>query len=393
RTGTLNMNRPGDALETEISAMDFCFGIKSAGPGYESNYIVNQLGINGWDFAYGISPLLQYASQQGWIEKVDGFEIPKPDYEIINGKCERVPNRLLATLMRMLAYREGELGDAMAEGGVIMAQRLFGDKASEILSKAYPGAPAHPVGFTGHWDCHWAHGAVGWPHWLVSGLIWATANRDPGNDTLHHFTDNIAFYPGAEMVNGETLTWDKIKAVSKRLYGMEGSMDYQVTYDPPEAKARPAAYHRWRGALLASLLLCDWQMPRVFTIRETADGIQTYPQAESEMFSAVTGIKTSEKELDKTGERIVNLERALDVRSGRIREWDEAVIPYFEWPSMDAEGEGKYMFDAEKFKAQLTALYEYSGWDKTTGWPTRAKLEELGLKDVADELASIGKLP
>jgi hypothetical protein len=33
------------------------------------------------------------------------------------------------------------------------------------------------------------------------------------------------------------------------------------------------------------------------------------------------------------------------------------------------------------------------GWDVNTGWPTRAKLEELGLKDIADELASIGKLP
>jgi aldehyde:ferredoxin oxidoreductase len=33
------------------------------------------------------------------------------------------------------------------------------------------------------------------------------------------------------------------------------------------------------------------------------------------------------------------------------------------------------------------------GWDKTTGWPTRAKLEELGLEDVADELEKLGKLP
>ncbi len=391
--GTFYMNLPGKALETEITGLDFCFGVPASdGPPIEGAYLCNQLGINIADFSYGIVALLQYARQQGLIEEIDGLEIPKPDYEIINGKYEKFPSKLLATVLRRLAYREGELGDAMAEGGVIMAQRLFGDGASEILSKIYPGAPAHPVGHLGHWDCHWLHGAVGWPHWLVSGLIWATANRDPGNDTLHSFTDNIAFYPGTEMVNGEKLTWDKVKAVSKRLYGMEGSMDYQVTYDPPEAKARPAAYHRWRGALLSSLLLCDWQMPRVFSIREM-EGPQTYPQAESEMFSAVTGIKTSEKELDKAGERIVNLERALDVRYGRTRDWDEAIIPYYKWPSLDAEGEGKYMFDADKFKKQLTAFYEYSGWDKVTGWPTRAKLEELGLKDVANELASIGKLP
>jgi len=34
----------------------------------------------------------------------------------------------------------------------------------------------------------------------------------------------------------------------------------------------------------------------------------------------------------------------------------------------------------------LDEYYEESGFDKKTGWPTRSKLEELGLKDVADEL-------
>jgi len=38
-------------------------------------------------------------------------------------------------------------------------------------------------------------------------------------------------------------------------------------------------------------------------------------------------------------------------------------------------------------------FYGLLGWDKTTGWPTRATLEELDLKDIADELANIGKLP
>lgn len=33
------------------------------------------------------------------------------------------------------------------------------------------------------------------------------------------------------------------------------------------------------------------------------------------------------------------------------------------------------------------------GWDPATGWLRREKLEELGLKDVADELAKIGRLP
>jgi len=34
----------------------------------------------------------------------------------------------------------------------------------------------------------------------------------------------------------------------------------------------------------------------------------------------------------------------------------------------------------------LDEYYEVRGWDKKSGAPSRAKLEELGLKYVADEL-------
>ena len=38
------------------------------------------------------------------------------------------------------------------------------------------------------------------------------------------------------------------------------------------------------------------------------------------------------------------------------------------------------------FDAMLDEYYTESGFDKKTGWPTRTKLKELGLQDVADEL-------
>jgi aldehyde:ferredoxin oxidoreductase len=34
----------------------------------------------------------------------------------------------------------------------------------------------------------------------------------------------------------------------------------------------------------------------------------------------------------------------------------------------------------------LDEYYAESGFDKKTGWPSRAKLRELGLQDAADEL-------
>jgi aldehyde:ferredoxin oxidoreductase len=38
----------------------------------------------------------------------------------------------------------------------------------------------------------------------------------------------------------------------------------------------------------------------------------------------------------------------------------------------------------------LDDYYKESGFDKKTGWPTRAKLKELNLQDVADELYKRG---
>jgi len=47
--------------------------------------------------------------------------------------------------------------------------------------------------------------------------------------------------------------------------------------------------------------------------------------------------------------------------------------------------------DAHK-REMLDSYYELRGWDRKTGIPTRAKLEAMGLKFVADELGRLRKL-
>jgi aldehyde:ferredoxin oxidoreductase len=105
----------------------------------------------------------------------------------------------------------------------------------------------------------------------------------------------------------------------------------------------------------------------------------------------VTGIDTSEQELDKAGKRLRNLYRAIQVRNqnrNREMEWNE-VVPFFQRP----DGTTGTAIDEAKFAIVVDGFYELLGWDKATGRPTRATLEDLGLKDVADELESIGRLP
>ena len=109
----------------------------------------------------------------------------------------------------------------------------------------------------------------------------------------------------------------------------------------------------------------------------------------AKLFSACTGIEVSEEELQKAGERIFNLLRAIDIRNyGRDRREDERTVDYFMYPGKD-DG---VMLDKEKFLKILDKYYELRGWSRANGWPTRAKLEELDLKEVADELEKIGKL-
>ena len=40
----------------------------------------------------------------------------------------------------------------------------------------------------------------------------------------------------------------------------------------------------------------------------------------------------------------------------------------------------------------LREYYQYRRWDYETGLPYRETLEELGLKDVADELEAMGRI-
>ena len=48
--------------------------------------------------------------------------------------------------------------------------------------------------------------------------------------------------------------------------------------------------------------------------------------------------------------------------------------------------------DRAEFEHAKTEYYGLRGWDPATGYPTREKLEELDLADVADDLAARGLL-
>ncbi|MBA7715671.1 putative oxidoreductase YdhV [subsurface metagenome] len=112
------------------------------------------------------------------------------------------------------------------------------------------------------------------------------------------------------------------------------------------------------------------------------------------MFSAMTGIEKSEPDFLKDGERISNLARAIMIREMGTRDMhkDHDFLPdhYF----LGTRGpwkKGSPPLDRGKFESLKGVYYKLRGWDEN-GLPTRSKLEELDLKDVADGLEQRGLL-
>src|SRR5215831_143422 len=95
------------------------------------------------------------------------------------------------------------------------------------------------------------------------------------------------------------------------------------------------------------------------------------------MLRAVTGFDVTAEELERAGERIVNLERLFNVREG-VRRRDD-VLPWraMHEPIPDGPSAGMYC-PPEELDAMLDRYYAVRGWD-ADGVPTAERLRDLHL--------------
>ncbi|MEM2908210.1 MAG: aldehyde ferredoxin oxidoreductase family protein [Candidatus Hadarchaeales archaeon] len=103
-----------------------------------------------------------------------------------------------------------------------------------------------------------------------------------------------------------------------------------------------------------------------------------------DFFKAVHGYNFKNRELLKLGERVYNLEKAFNVREGFNREHDTLPPRMMNEPIREGGSRGS-VITREELDRMLDDYYDARGWDKN-GIPTRAKLEELGLEDIAEDL-------
>jgi aldehyde:ferredoxin oxidoreductase len=106
----------------------------------------------------------------------------------------------------------------------------------------------------------------------------------------------------------------------------------------------------------------------------------------AEAVSAVTGWDFTAEEALMVGMRLVNLERAVNVRLGLKPKDDYEVSPRIIEAPPGGVAKGKAM--APYVKDMIAEVYGLMDWDKTTGMPSRDTLKKLHLEYVLDNINS-----
>jgi aldehyde:ferredoxin oxidoreductase len=87
----------------------------------------------------------------------------------------------------------------------------------------------------------------------------------------------------------------------------------------------------------------------------------------------------------EAGDRIVNLERAINVRFGVRRKDDTLPRRFIEEPLTSGAAKGQ-TFPEDRLNKMIDHYYRIRGWDAKTGLQKKTKLVNSGLEDVAKDL-------
>ena len=290
----------------------------------------------------------------------------------------------IETLVRKIGLREG-IGDTLALGTLRAADAL-GDAAREQLTDY--------ITRSGHFAL------IENPRMYIStGLLYATEPRQPMGQLNEMGSLNL-WLMWVYKQEGAFVTSDVFRAIGRRLQGSEEAVDF-TSYG---GKALAAKMVQDREYAKDCLVLCGYLFPVMFS-PNTPDHVGD-PTLESRLLSAVTGRDVDEEGLNRIGERVFNLQRAILVREGHRGRESDTISDYnftkplkfdLHNPELLSPGAGDgvvskrgAVLDRDRFEGLKEEYYGLRGWDPATGLQTVAGLEDLGLGDVARDLEREG---
>ena len=231
----------------------------------------------------------------------------------------------IVKLVEMIGERKG-LGDILAEGTRLASQKIGKDSAKFAVQNRGCEIAGHS-----------ARGNKGF------ALGYATGTRGGS----HH--DGRA-------------SLERLGTVDRRT--IEGKAEYQARIN-----------HLM--AFTDSLIACH-MLEGIFSPYDVDDLAVGY-------LNAATGMGFSLEEGQLAAERIWNLERAFNVREGQRRKDDWLPERFVTEEVPDGPSEGM-MIHPDELNRMLDEYYEFRGWDKETGIPTKDRLKKLGLDSIANDI-------
>ncbi len=290
-------------------------------------------------------------------------------------------------LTRKIAFREG-FGDLLA-GGTIKAARSIGGRAEELISYSVLTRANELRDYDPRLILH-------------NALLYATEPRRPIQQLHEASITLIRWFGWRNGEEGAFLSSEALRKVAETFWGSAAAADYS-TYEG-KALASKKIQDRWHA--LESLVLCDLYWP-VICSGNTANH-QGDSSMESQVLSAITGKDIDGAGLNKIGERIFNLRRAIMMRQGWGGRSGDRLLDYLhdeplqyvrfnrECTVLGRDGEVASrkgaVVDRAEFEKMKDEYYTLRDWDVASGLQTRDGLEKLGLKDIADDLENRGLL-
>ncbi len=246
----------------------------------------------------------------------------------------------MVKLTEKIAKREG-FGDLLAEGSERAAKKIGRGTESYLITFKGQEAAAHMPRVKRSLAVIYATNPFGADH--------QSHEHDPAiEDDFEYYKDRLSILGFSEGQEPRTLNDEKIRftVVSQRLYSAMDSLNLcQFVFGP------------------------TWQL--------------FGPDDIVELVRSVTGWEDfSYADIEKVGERRINMMRAFNAREGFDRKDD--LIPEKLFKPLKGGASDGWKLDRAEIETALEKYYEISGWDVSSGLPTKEKLEELDLGWVAD---------
>ena len=309
----------------------------------------------------------QYEIRDG---ELAGLKAKMPEYETIFAFGSMLGNAHAGSLARA-----NDLCDLLGLDTISMGVTLA--FAAEALERGWL-AP-HEIGVP-----------FGWGDWRgMLRLIELTAAREGFGDRLAEGASRLAASLHAEAaravyaVKGLELPAHSARALKGMSIGYATATrggshhdtrptpQYAQGYDRAGTAGKPefAVRSQHFTAVDDSLVLCRFTSERGFGL--------FVEEPYARMVSAVTGWDVTVDELERVGERVINLERLFNVREGVRRKDDALPWRVMHEPIPDGPSAGMHC-PPEELSMMLDRYYDLRGWDRD-GVPTRARLVSLGL--------------